>query len=379
MKTNKNSVLAKYIKFQFTLKGNGIVNFDSKEQLKMLSLDPNSLQHLQPRRGGKFDENTSYAKKNFYYDGDIMTYLLKISPECLRNAIFNQNVSPLIALSPDVLYSFISSPKAILRGYLFTESKSVSIKKSTAVTMTCAEQISGGLSNIEIKTRSGEKKSDLQESDTTLYNEETIGDITYLCEGIIDLEKLQFVSCDPLFDRMSFNPDMFDHYKKYLQASMKNFNSNVGFFQKSDATNCEIPEHGFMFSQENVNELVRYFFTLVHKNMKITRNGAYAKLDDLQYKVVTESIQRGVQEEKWTKLNTIDDINEVSFEYQPFYNEVDYDKYKKLREKIKDVEAEKAASKKAEEAVKKAERDAKKAIEKASKEEAKKSGEKVKA
>ena len=91
--------------------------------------------------------------------------------------------------------------------------KDYQYKKKSALTLTSAVQTNNALSSIEVGTTSGVKNTDENKSDNTLHYHETIGDITYLATGVIDLMQLQFVSMDEIFDRLALNSDYFNVYK----------------------------------------------------------------------------------------------------------------------------------------------------------------------
>ncbi len=75
-------------------------------------------------------------------------------------------------------------------------------------------QDSNSVSFMEIGTKSGDKRSgDDSKGGLSLRNTECVGDITYSGKGSIDIAGLEFLSCDPIFDRYSFNPDEYDILK----------------------------------------------------------------------------------------------------------------------------------------------------------------------
>jgi hypothetical protein len=56
---------------------------------------------------------------------------------------------------------------------------------------------------------------DSDKSDTTIFNKETIGEITYDVEGAFNLQSMEFLSSDPIFDRYSFNSDDYSILKVF--------------------------------------------------------------------------------------------------------------------------------------------------------------------
>ena len=237
----------KNVLLRLNIDGIGVVNYDSNDQKWIMNQVKNS----------EFNKhnNVSYAKKNFYRDEeDSLSYKLKISSDCIRNAIFAQDMiaqSPNISHNDMVLNSFIGDPNSMIRGYMFAEKGKSALKRKSALTICDAEQTCNAQSYIETFARSGEKTTDENKADNTFFKKETVGEIKYGSIGSIDLQELQFVSCDLVFDRYAFNADQFNKFKAFLGTKMPNFVSELGYFQLKDSM-IQIPEHGFKFSDENV-------------------------------------------------------------------------------------------------------------------------------
>lgn len=318
----------KHIKFRIELEGEGIVNYDSNDQ-KWIYKDTNLNSKM-----GTYHDNVNYAKKHFYKNGDNLDYKICISSDCLRHDIFKMDAmfqSPNVVHQDALLYSFISNPANILRGYMFADKK-LTQKKKSIITITDAEQICNSISNIETFSRSGFKNQDSDITDNSFYKKETIGKIKYSSKGQIDLMQLQFVSVDPIFDRFSFNPDSFELYKSFLKTRM-NFNSDLGYYLIKDSS-IEIPEYGFKFSNDNVNFLTKEFFKRLLK-LDILRKGSYAKISKLEYKLVYDVIEDTFDSENnWVEIKHESDIDSINFESEEYYVEEEFSKAKELRENI---------------------------------------------
>ena len=75
--------------------------------------------------------------------------------------------------------------------------------------ITRARQVEGSsLLKMEPCTTSGAK------SDTSFFNEETLGETYFEFNFALDLKELAFWSCDPVFDRPAFNEDDWCEIKK---------------------------------------------------------------------------------------------------------------------------------------------------------------------
>lgn len=329
----------KNILIRLNLKGYGIVNYDSGEQRW-------TLYHLGINRLKADHDNVSYAKKNFYKNEEGKTDCkIKISSDCLKHSIFEKEIpfqSPNISHEKAILYSFMGSPAYILRGGFHEFGKGTqAFKRKSPFQLNDAEQICGAISSIEMFSKSGKKRTDNSiddKADNTLFKKETIGNIEYMTEGNIDLEQLQFVSTDVLFDRMAFNPDDFELFSKFLKTRLPNFNSKLGWYSMKNSVN-EIPEYGFKFTQENILSLVKHLFQCISE-FRIKRKSGAAYIDSFEYKLVFDPIEDKKYDEKgWVSVKSQADIDNIKFEVEDFYIERDEKDSKQLRQTIVDNEA----------------------------------------
>jgi hypothetical protein len=325
VKTENKKRNVKSILLRWKLKGRGVVNFDSSDQRFVLG--STDLGYMKTRH-----DNTNYAKKRLYKNGDKWGYKLTTSSDFLLHNIFSDIPfqSPNVQDNVVVLHSYLASPSKLVRGWLET-SKIVTLKRKGSLTLVDAEQTNDSVSHIETFAKSGRKDDeDNGATDNTFFKKEVVGDIEYQTVGSIDLSQLQFISCDDIFDRMAFDPDNFELFKKFLQTKLPNFNSELSYFQMKNSI-IEIPEWGFLLSQENVNFLVN---DLLQKMLRlnVTKRDAFVKSNLLEVKFVYDILEDTLEDENgWVEVNP---QTKVEFESEVFYNEVDLKKSKELRESI---------------------------------------------
>lgn len=333
----------KSILLRIKIEGYGIVNYDGGDQKWVFN-------GTEISRMRTMHDNTTYAKKNFYKDSEGKTdYKIKISNDCLKHSIFEKEIpfqSPNVSHEKNILYSFIGSPAYILRGGFFEFGKgSSAFKRKSPFTLNDAEQVANedgttAMSVIETFAKSGKKRTDNtidEKADSTFFKKETVGDITYKAEGTLDLEQLQFMSTDIIFDRNAFNADEFDLFSKFLKTRMENFNSELGWYGMKNSVN-QIPEYGFKFTNDNILFLVKHLFQSILE-MNIRRKGALAVTNELEYKLVyTPTEDTKYEENGWVSIKSKEDIENINFEVEQFYIEKEEAVAKELRKQITDNE-----------------------------------------
>jgi hypothetical protein len=318
----------KNILFKMEIKGVGIVNYDGSEQRWVIK--DTSLNHMK-----SIHNNVSYAKKRFYGTLEDTKFKLVISSDCLRHEMFKKDVpfhTPNVISNETILTSLIASPALLTRGYMLV-SEETSYKRKSPLIITYAEQTNDSISYLENFSSSASKNTDKtkETADSTFFKKEVVGDVVYETNGFIDLMNLQFVSCDQIFDRLSFNSDLFDIYKKFLQTRIPSFDSELGYYQIKDSM-IEIGEYGFKLSNDILVILVKDLFKRMI-SMNIQRKDAYAKTANLQYKLVYDVIEDTMEsEDGWVTIKNESDINEISFDSEEFYVPVDAEKEKEKRE-----------------------------------------------
>lgn len=323
----------KTILLKVELKGNGIVNFDSGDQKYLWN--KNASDNGQEK---SLYDNVSFAKKRWYKENGKTTHKIIISSNCLRHNIFSDDVlfqSPNIMNNKNLLYSMIGSPGSLLRGYLFTQKDVTSIHRSSVLNITDAQQTNEAISSIETFARSGEKVSDENKSDTSFFKKESIGDITYEALGSIDLMQLQFISCDEIFDRLAFNPDDFEEYKKSMVTRFPDFNPTLGFYQIKNSV-IELPEYGIKLSKENTVSLTKELLTRI-LNTNIRTSGAYAEVVKVSYKLVFDAFENKMSnKDGWVEIDQ-KSINDLDFEPQDYYVEYNSETASELRKSLIEI------------------------------------------
>jgi hypothetical protein len=327
---NVKSILVK-----LDLKGHGIVNFDKLSQKYMFQDKHNNgvKHHLYTP-----NDNAKYSKKNFYYGADgSLDYKIKISSECIKKSMFSDDYiaqSTKIVHNPVILNSYISSPMSHIRGYMFADK--VSLKRKSALTIEDAEATNNVKSYLDFGVLSGDKHDDSKgdnESGIGIHVHENVGDIEYSTRGIIDLEALQFVSCDQVFDRYAFNPDDFGLYKKFMKQWFGDFDEELAYYVKKGSV-CDIPELGFVMSDKDVLFLVRGILTRMLKT-RIRRNNAIAEVTDIKIKLVSDPISDTFyNESNWTSVSSLIDVENLTFQVNEFYDKIDFDQARQLRDEL---------------------------------------------
>jgi hypothetical protein len=326
----------KHLNFEVELEGNGIVNFDAKEQ-KFLwgreSKDGN------PNDFTSRNNNNMYAKKVFFRNEDgKLNYKIKISSDSLRNSIFKGDAiatTPSIMHQKTLLNSFIGSVMGLIRGYMFADEASETIKRKSPLTIGAAIQKNNAVSYMEFHARSGEKKTnnDSDKSDTSIFNRETIGDIIYRARGCVNLENLQFLSSDPIFDRYSFNSDDFEVLKMFLEKTLPNFNNELGYYTLKTSA-IDVSEYGIKLTNEQNLFLIKELLKRI-LGINISRATGFANVKSLKIELVNNPIKNS--ENQVIEIKSIDDIDALDFEIEDFYVLADETEAKKQRAEIEEV------------------------------------------
>jgi len=309
--------MLKSILFKGTIKGNGIVNYDGKDQKWMLR------KHKADEGGAALTfDNFKVAKHAYIKIGEdangkpLYDVRLKISSNCLRNAIFKEDhpfQNSMILHSKKLLNMSIASVAGLLRGYMFEQEGFTGLKRKSPVIITDAEQTAGELSTIDLHTTSGAKRTKENEndaSDTSLFYKETVGDAEYSFKGSINLVDLQFISLSDAFDRMAVNPDEFaTYYRPNLEKAVGGKVDDPGHYLMNSAVNA-IPEEGVLLSQAQTALLVQEFFKRL-LSLTITRNASgYAALSGLQIKYVQNPITDKMDDDiGWLPVKKVEDIH----------------------------------------------------------------------
>lgn len=331
--------MIKSILFKLDLEGKGVVNFDSKDQKYIYSRE----KYDGNPKSSRYD-NVSYAKKNFYRDKEgNLVEKIKISSDCVKNAMFNDVIiaqSPNIMHHDSILYSYIASPELLVRGYMLAKNKET-IKRVSALKLMDAEITNDVVSNMEIHTKTGEKTSKKNEddkndvkSDNTLHYRENIGESKYSTIGGIDLDALQFVSCDLTLDRYAFNPDLFGLYKQFLSMRMDGVDELDLKYYKLTNSVVDLSEYGFLLTNEQIVFLVKQTLKRL-LGINIKRRNAFAKTCGLKIKLVENPLKDTYESnDGWIEINSTEDIDSLNFDAYQFYTEVNSEEELKKRAEI---------------------------------------------
>lgn len=310
--------MIKKIIFQADFEGQGIVNFDGDEQRNFLNEHCGTKYFNNNYKLGKkvftkkenASEEPSFIDKNGKEYFNNTDYLLKISSTCLRNAIFanDANVTnPRICIASPILAYYISSIQGLLRGYTAMEYGNFAITKKSAISCPCAIQTNNSLSYVELQSNSAPKESGGDDkSSTSLYFTEKVGDITYMTKGFISLQELQFLSCDPFFGRIMFNPQWLEGENPLIDRMfLQHYGATPykkGYFSSSTATlTNHLGEQGLLFNEDFVIFLVKEQIKRL-LNININRAEGYAVIKSLKIKFIENGFNP-FKEEGWVEVN----------------------------------------------------------------------------
>lgn len=306
----------KRIEFKYELEGNGIVNYDSKDQKWAYNKIKNKVlvKH----------DNVNFAKKTFTSADDDggLNYRLHISSNCVRHEIFKEEMlfqNTSLLTSDEMHLRSMANPSAFLRGYLNTSPKAT-LKRASPISITSAIQTNNAVSNIEVFIKSGEKEVTDEKKSNTLFFKEACGEITYGGVGFIDLMQLQFLSCDAAYDRMALLSDDIERYVNIFKQHHPSLNVNIGYYQIKNSV-FNLPEYGVLFSNDDILFFVKKFF----KNMlsfNIAKSGSYAKIKSISYKLIYDTVANLDDEDGgWVNIRNINDVNAIDFVSETFYTQ----------------------------------------------------------
>jgi hypothetical protein len=359
----------KSVLFSGTITSSGIVNFDGKPSWLVQ-------QALRDKLEGKWYGNIKIAKHFITRNGvdkegnPKYNAVLKISKDCLRNGIFQNDQpfhNPGIVHAEKVLIELLASAAGLLRGYMFTDKV---IKRKSPVYISDARQISDNVSTIDITTQTCPKDSKADadsEGGLAMHFKETAGGLTtYEFFGSLDLSELQFISLSQVYDRLAIDPN---HLEAYTKALEKTFGSEVkgkSFYIKSTSTNG-LPEEGILLTSEQTKKLIGEFFSRLF-DLEIIR-GANGRAWLSSLKIMPRNGGLDYNQTGIT-VKTVGEVLEAVGDVHTFYTAYNEEEAKKLYDSIDLGKNTTSADKKAIKEAKKAEKAAAKAAKEASKAEA---------
>lgn len=309
----------KNIKFELDIQGRGIINYAGDEEKFIPGI-------------GTKDKNRKYAKKAFYIVIDKegnrrIEHKLKISSGALRAGLFSESYiahSPSIIHNVGNLYAHLGTDVSNLRGYLYT-SKRITLKRSSPLCITPAIQTCNAMSIMETCSQSGEKKiaeeGKVKDPDEkkgiTFFKKDTVGDIEYLAKGAIDLQGIELISCDYIFDRLGFEEDEFERLNQYLK--MSGTNGKLGTYKYNNNI-YEIGERAFQLNPESKIRIIKKMLNLL-LDYSVYKNGGYAETKELRIQMIYDTTDT----EAWVTISSRKDIENLfeNVELMEFYHEVD--------------------------------------------------------
>ena len=327
----------KLITFKMELKGRGVVNYDSFDCQKSFLTN-----HCDVERSRYRHNNVKVAKKDPFkltepivktdINGNIIRvvdcdYNLKISSDCLKNAIFSDDAqihNTKVYLSNPVLAHYTTSIHKLLRGYA-SLSTDVPLTRKSALFISDAIQTSGAQILLECHSNSGPKEKTDDEGSTSLYYLEQVGHTHYEAEGTIKLKELQFMSADPSFGRMMLKPEWFEGESPLItrafEAHYGKAPFKIGYFTSSTTTYSKrVAEFGIRLSDDFIKFLVREQLKRL-LNMHIIRARGIAYTTNLKVKLVEDGLGANFESnEGWIEINA-DNVDSFDFDMFDFYDE----------------------------------------------------------
>lgn len=260
MTVSKQNV--KYIDINVTLRGRGILNFDSMTQYGMYNKwrESNGFTKIQ------YHENLKFSKANYYDEvGKPIVRIPKLSGDWIRHQLFldstprnNSNVT----LSDVTLIESIAHPDSIIRGYMFAD-KSGTIKRKSGVDVSDAELSNGAIPTLDIQSTSGAR------NDNSMFYRENIGEAEWKFKLVINLNELKFISMSDIYDRRAVKKEFEDAYVKRLNEFFETTDIAPNYYYTSGGTN-NIPEYGILLSDEQTRQLVNRIL----KNIRHIHHGS---------------------------------------------------------------------------------------------------------
>lgn len=326
----------KEIYFRYEACGYGIINYDSNDQKYQLrgKKEKPAFKKFEPHVGA--NKNVSFAKKVIYEDD----YKIKVSRECILNGMFGLGTNGSIGYNTFLLKEYLGNIDFYLRGNLIETGKGGEItRNSSKITFPYAEQCGGSESTVDVGGHEGQKDSknkasDKQHtSDTSFYHKEKIGDIKYKSgfSGVISLNELQFVPLDDINGRKRFNPDYFDEVKENLKYEIPSFDSKLAYYKKIANENT-LPEYGFVFSDEDIKTMLKYFFRKM-LNTRIRKAGSKFDITRVYISVSYDGEISTEENRKWEEINLENIFRDV--EFKRYYEEISDEEAEKYKIKIK--------------------------------------------
>lgn len=243
-------------------KGHGCVNWNGPTELTGndgKTVKNHSLPKLRgfSNKTGKVKEENGYEYKVNVNDISLKDTPMYVSENCFKHHIFKREMPyHLGKLEEKHVANFLLSPAGFLRGYAITSQ--VPIMKTSPMLVEDLVEIDG-ISNYENLTTASSKEG----SETGgLYTKTTVGDTRYIGYLSINIEELQFVSCDGLFGRsavgLSFTQDELVDLASRMTLMLNDLKTNEELDPHVEFSACwvkkgslaEVGEAGFLLNED---------------------------------------------------------------------------------------------------------------------------------
>lgn len=314
----------KNILFKVDFEGSGLVNYDSGAQKSIHIREKTSV----PRYNGMIADNVTFSKKKYSRNEENeLEWIARTSKESLRNHIYTPAeikayYSFIEGTSPkdvDEIIAFAASFIGLTRGYTSVRANDPTVgkwAKATGFHISSALENRGAKTVFEIGTRSGQRSEG-----NNLFYKENIGNTGYTAHGVIDMNRLQFMSCDRNLDRLAFNEEYYDALAPILKETLGE-GGELGSYVMTTDTEDGIPERGILFTENQVKFLTKDLLGRIF-NLQIDKNSGYLAASKMSYKLVENPLADLFdKEDGWKTIESFEDIEDIEFNMFNFYKKV---------------------------------------------------------
>ncbi len=312
-------------------------------------------------------DNILFLKGNWYKTDRFVTYKdgrtvpiyekkICLSMDFMRHNIFQNDFpyqSPNLYAYLDYYFHMRAQVGSILRGEMSTD---LGFKKKSSISITPAEQTNNAVATFEFCSRSGSRgipkveekeKEELAEdvvddedaegkdaegkdvavnkealADNSVFQRETVGRITYSGKGAVDFFEMCFLSLSEHYDRLSSDIDSFNNlFRPKLEKTIGSVSDPKYYIIKNSA--ILTPELGVVLNNDQILFLTREFFKRLLR-FRVTKAGGYVEMTGVRIKYVVNPLKdRMNSDDGWIDLKGIDDIMDINFQCEQFYEERD--------------------------------------------------------
>lgn len=284
------------VDFKLQAEGHGCVNWngsigvrgDGGKEIKNHSIP--KLRGFSNKTGKISDKGYEY--KVSAHDIDLSENPMYVSTNCLRYHIFKKEMPHHLGkTNKDMVENLITSLAGITRGFALTTGYAPTVKKSCLLLedLVCDSNVK---SNFEYFTTNSSK---LDSETGGFYSKTTVGDTKYTGYGSINIEELQFISCDGIFGRSAIDVKQGEDFaQKCADTLSSNLNKIAGLLGVN-ATNptaeynpcwvrkgsmMEIGEAGILLNNDAISVVVAYLMSRI-QNLYIHQAKGWLSVTDL--------------------------------------------------------------------------------------------------